>query len=626
VNNRIRKHMKTNKALLTALFMTLALAAGVSTVQAQVTFAPATNYPVGTAPYSVAAADVNGDGKLDLISANYGFWNWSFGYGTVSVLTNDGSGSFVTSSSLVMGDHPMSVTAADVNGDGKMDVVCPRINDGGNGTNLSVMTNNGSGSFVTASSPVVGSSPRWAVAADVNGDDKVDLISANGNANNLTVLTNNGSGGFATASSPGVGTSPLSVTAADVNGDGKVDLISANYGTNTLTVLTNNGNGSGGFTTASSPTVGLNPHSVTAADVNGDGKVDLISANFAADTLSVLTNDGSGGFVTASTLSVGAGPRQVAVADINGDGKLDLISANAKTNTLSVLTNNGSGGFVTASTLDVGDTPFSVTAADVNGDGKMDLISGVGSLLRVFVNTTIFPMTLTNIVVTPANTIIGAGTNQQFTSTGYFADGSSGVLASTNGLVWSSSNPSIASIDTNGVATGLSVGTATITATSGSISNSTGLTVVVIPTISTNPVSVTVSPGGTATLSVSADGGVLSYQWQCNGTNIDGATDATLTITNLSSTNIGSYTVTVSNPAGSVTSQAATLASVDIKMFAGVIVNGPLGSNYLIEASSNLLSDWTTLTNVALPTQPYIFIDYDSPADAQQFYRAVPMP
>ncbi len=231
---------------------------------------------------------------------------------------------------------------------------------------------------------------------------------------------------------------------------------------------------------------------------------------------------------------------------------------------------------------------------------------------------------LTNIVVTPVNTVIGGGTNEAFVATGYFSDGSSSSLAPTNGVVWNSSNPSVATITTNGLATGLSVGTTTIKATVGSINGSTALSVVVIPSISTNPVSATASSGGTVTLSVSANGGGLSYQWQLNGTNISGATGASLTITNLSATNFGVYRVIVNNAAGSVASVSVTLASVDIHLLAAVYVNGPIGSNYLIQATSNLLSSWTTLTNVALPTQPYIYIDYSSVTNKQQFYRALP--
>ncbi len=247
------------------------------------------------------------------------------------------------------------------------------------------------GNFVLASSPFVGSAPWSVTAADVNGDGKVDLISANANDNTLSVLTNNG-GGFVLASSPSVvGGTPQSVTAADVNGDGKVDLIGASYFSGTLSVLTNNG--SGGFLLASLPGTGPLPYSVTAADVNGDGKVDLIIANNTfSGTLSVLTNNGSGGFGLAALPGVGSRPRSVAAADVNGDGKVDLISANSGNATLSVLTNNGSGGFGLASSPNVGGLPYSVVAADVNGDGKVDLISANagGSTLSVLLNTPTF--------------------------------------------------------------------------------------------------------------------------------------------------------------------------------------------------------------------------------------------
>src|SRR5439155_1262911 len=235
------------------------------------------------------------------------------------------------------------------------------------------------GNFVLSSSPGVGGFPQSVTTADVNGDGKVDLISANYNANTLTVLTNNGRGGFVLSSSPGVGSGPSSVTAADVNRAGEVRLVSANYNANTLTVLTNNG--SGGFVLASSPGVGSSPYSVTAADVHGDGKVDLISANFCATKLTVLTNNGRGGFVLSSSPGVVGGPQLVTAADVNGDGKVDLISVNADANTLSVLfntpsfTGNFTGDGSGLTTLSA-DNISSGTLADARLSANVALLSG----------------------------------------------------------------------------------------------------------------------------------------------------------------------------------------------------------------------------------------------------------
>jgi len=154
-------------------------------------------------------------------------------------------------------------------------------------------------------------------------------------------------------SSPGVGANPQSVIAVDVKGDGKLDLISANAGDNTLSVLTNNGNGI--FGSNATLNVGSFPVCVTAADVNGDGKLDLISANLGANTLTVLTNNGNGNFGSNATLNVyvylGPGcPVSVVAADVNGDGKVDLISANVSTygdfGSLTVLTTMGVAGSV----------------------------------------------------------------------------------------------------------------------------------------------------------------------------------------------------------------------------------------------------------------------------------------
>jgi hypothetical protein len=145
------------------------------------------------------------------------------------------------------------------------------------------------------------------------------------------------------------------------------------------------------------------------------------------------------------------------------------------------------------------------------------------------------------------------------------------------------------------------------------------------PIITTSLTNMTVSSGDGVTLTVGVSGTPpFTYQWFCNGLPIGDATNATLTIASFGAANVGTYTVTVSNAAGSATSQPVMLASVDLQMFAGVVVNGPLGSNYLIQATPTVQTNWVTLTNLALPTQPYVFIDYSSPTNRQQFYRAVP--
>ncbi|GAB1444662.1 hypothetical protein MASR2M41_02810 [Flammeovirgaceae bacterium] len=168
-----------------------------------------------------------------------------------------------------------------------------------------------------------------------------------------------------------VGTQPQSVTSADFDGDGKVDLAIANYSSNNVSVLMNNG--AGGFVAAVNYTVGTNPTSVTSADFNGDGKADLAIANWSSNNVSVLMNNGTGGFVAAINYMVGTQPQSVTSADFNGDGKADLATANYGPDNVSVLMNNGTGGFATAVNYAVGSNPFSVTSADFNGDGKADL-------------------------------------------------------------------------------------------------------------------------------------------------------------------------------------------------------------------------------------------------------------
>jgi hypothetical protein len=251
----------------------------------------------------------------------------------------------------------------------------------------------------------------FVTAADLNDDGRIELITANANDDTLTVLTNDGGGIFSSNASYIVGGYPTYVAVADVNGDGKLDLITANAasGANSLTVLTNDGNGE--FVLDATLMVGSYPASVLAADMNGDGNVEIISANSGDNTLTVLTNDGVGDYGSNATVQVGSVPSSLAAADVNGDGKLDLICANAGDGTLSVLTNDGSGGFDLNAAFYSGSgpdsTPYCVLATDLTGGGNPDLVS---------VNysddtTSVFLYTVDMTVVAPMLTISLSATN-----------------------------------------------------------------------------------------------------------------------------------------------------------------------------------------------------------------------
>ena len=168
-------------------------------------------------------------------------------------------------------------------------------------------------------------------------------MTVNNSGNTITVLTNNGHAVFGFSQTLATGKSPQGLLATDVNGDGYVDLICPNVGTNTLTIFTNNGRGIFGLN--ATPTVGNKPSCVVAADLNGDGHIDLISANSGGwetgngTTLTVLTNNGYGVFGSNTTLTVGTLPFFLVAADVNADGKPDLITANFKDNTVTVLLN-----------------------------------------------------------------------------------------------------------------------------------------------------------------------------------------------------------------------------------------------------------------------------------------------
>jgi hypothetical protein len=149
------------------------------------------------------------------------------------------------------------------------------------------------------------------------------------------------------------------------------------------------------------------------------------------------------------------------------------------------------------------------------------------------------------------------------------------------------------------------------------------------PAIITSPVSQSLQPAGTVTLSVNASGsGPLAYQWFLNGTAITGATSSSYEINAAQFAEAGNYTVTVSNPVGTVTSSPATVWFTELATYAGITIYGPVGATFQIQCANNLLEStaWTTVTNITLPASPFLFLDLDSKNRPQRFYRSVLLP
>ncbi|MFN5857624.1 MAG: FG-GAP-like repeat-containing protein, partial [Pseudanabaenaceae cyanobacterium] len=276
---------------------------------------------------------------------------------------------FTAAPAVGVGTSPFAVTLGDVNGDGKLDLLTANLSS----NDISVRLENGSGGFSGSTNIAVGTAPLAVSLGDVNGDGKLDFLAANGDSNDVSVRLGDGTGGFSGTTNIAVGGSPRSLTLGDVNGDGKLDFLAANYLSNDVAVRLGDGNGN--FSGTTNIAVGAQPTAIVLGDVNGEGKLDFLTTISNSNDVSVRLGNGNGGFSGTTDIAVGLSPNAVTLADVNGDGKLDLLAANISSNNVSVRLGDGNGDFSGTTNIAVGVSPNSLAFTDINGDGKLDLLT-----------------------------------------------------------------------------------------------------------------------------------------------------------------------------------------------------------------------------------------------------------
>jgi hypothetical protein len=392
-------------------------------------FGKAKNFTVGTNPVFVVAGDFNNDSAVDLAIVNNIINKVSIllGDGAGGFPKPAGSNTYPA---FLVGRSPLGAAAGDFDEDGNLDLAVANFRD----NTVPILLGNGDGTFTEAAgSPItVGSGPIFIAAKDFNNDGHLDLAVANHTSDKVSIFLGNGDGTFTEAAgSPiTVGSQPVSIAVGDFDNDGNLDLAVANFVDKSVSILL--GDGSGGFSVAPKCDSGLvdtctvpsQPVSIVTEDFDGDGIPDLATANEGGKNVSILLGNGTtttttGLFKAAQNFNLGKTPVSLTVADFNGDGALDLAAAQFGGKLLSVILGNGDGTFGKPKTFSIVAGQFAIATDDFNGDGEPDL-AVVNGKISVLLNKTLFPGAAPSVTVTAPNggepLTIGATTNITWTS------------------------------------------------------------------------------------------------------------------------------------------------------------------------------------------------------------------
>lgn len=311
---------------------------------------------VGSLPYRACTGDFNNDGKTDIVTL-HPLDNF------FSVLVGNGDGTFGTAKTQTISSSPRDVVSGDFDGDGNADLAVA-LNNG-----LVIMRGQGTGNFIQAYTRTFGQYIFALSAARLNTDAYDDLALVDTHAGEVHVMLGTGTGSFSAGPVAKVDSIPYGIVTGDFNGDGYTDLATADYGDTSegLTIL--NADGAGNFT-RSNINVGYVCTNLVSGDFNSDGKSDIAAGR--NGYLKVYLGHATG-FNSAGSYSVPYMNQGVTSADYNSDGLPDLASVSYAMNNITVFPGQGNGTFSSPTEYPVGKGPTDILSDDFNNDGQADL-------------------------------------------------------------------------------------------------------------------------------------------------------------------------------------------------------------------------------------------------------------